>query len=294
MTNEEEKQATNNSGTIFKILAGCALFVFVWVLVLGGLVYSQRKWIYAKFFEGHTEKAIKKTRERFTKEGGLHVFVRLSPTNRKDLEGEKLRNQVKEVIRNRLDMYGVTDGCILNKDNETIEVLFPGISEKEVKKLRQLVLARDLVAFHQLVENGQSNNAFELMGKKKPGETVLPGLAKPSEEAVWYLFSDKVLLGTTDLKYARIGFDSLSGKPKVLISCTEEGKKRLKEVTTKLIGKRMAIVIGGKVFMAPVIRQAIAGGYAEITGEFDIEEVRKVVGALKAGCLPCKITEVKE
>ena len=293
MNNEEEKQATNTSGPILKILAGCALFVFIWVLILGGLVYSQRKWIYTKFFEGHTEKAIREARERFAKEGGLHLFVRLGQTDRKDLDKEKLQKQVKEVIRNRLDMYGVTDGCILTKDNETIEVLFPGIGEKEVKKLRQLVLARDLVSFHQLVENGQSYNAEELRGKKKSGERLLPGLSKPNEAAVWYLFSEKVLLGTADLKYARIGFDSLSGKPKVLISCTEAGKKRLKEVTTKLIGKRMAIVIGGKVFMAPVIRQAIAGGYAEITGEFDIEEVRKVVGALKAGCLPCNITEVK-
>ena len=291
MTTGDEKQAANNSGAIFKILGGCALFLFIWLLVLAGIVYSQRQWIYTKFFERDSDKVQRIFRERFAKEGGLHLFLHLDS---KEFDKKKLQEQVKEVIRNRLDMYGVTDGCIVNKDSETIEVLFPGIIEKEQKKLRQLLLATDLVAFHELAENGQSGNKFQLMSKMKDDEKILPGLTKPNEEAVWYLFNEKVLLGTTDLKEARIAFDSLRGTPKVLLSCTEQGKKNLKEVTTKLIGKRMAIVIGGKVFMAPVIRQAIAGGYAEITGDFDIDEIRKVVGALKAGCLPCKLTEVKK
>ena len=56
----------------------------------------------------------------------------------------------------------------------------------------------------------------------------------------------------------------------------------------------MAIVLDGKVFSAPVIRERIGGGRASITGSFDIKEARDLAIVLRAGALPAPIKIIEE
>lgn len=64
---------------------------------------------------------------------------------------------------------------------------------------------------------------------------------------------------------ARPGAD---GRPVVDITLNETGKARLDSVTRAHIGRRMAILVDGKVVAAPVIRDEMAQGLAEIAGDF--------------------------
>ena len=81
----------------------------------------------------------------------------------------------------------------------------------------------------------------------------------------------KVLLDHTALKSARAITDTL-GHPLIDITLTDKGRRQLAEVTRDNLGKRLAIVIGGKLYQAPVIRTEITGGNAQITGSFSKEE----------------------
>lgn len=56
--------------------------------------------------------------------------------------------------------------------------------------------------------------------------------------------------------------------PYVLLEFNDEGKEILKELTEKNVGKRIAIVIDAVTLSAPVVRETITGGEAQITGEF--------------------------
>lgn len=59
-------------------------------------------------------------------------------------------------------------------------------------------------------------------------------------------------------------------------------------------GRQLAIVLDGTLHSAPVIRQAIYGGRAEITGAFTLEEAKHLAGVLRAGVLPCAVEVVEE
>ncbi len=82
-----------------------------------------------------------------------------------------------------------------------------------------------------------------------------------------------VLLDQTALTSAKAGTDSL-GHPIIDVTLTDAGKARFAEVTRQNLGKRLAIFIGGTVYQAPVIRTEIAGGKAQITGDFTKAEAQ--------------------
>src|SRR5919109_720844 len=58
---------------------------------------------------------------------------------------------------------------------------------------------------------------------------------------------------------------------------------------SSLIEKRLAIVLDNSVYSAPVIRERIAGGQAQITGSFTIEEASDLAIILRAGALPAPV-----
>jgi len=72
------------------------------------------------------------------------------------------------------------------------------------------------------------------------------------------------------------------GVPFIEISFTDEGKKRMAEVTRQSIGKRLAIVIDGRLYSAPEIATEISGGKAEIAGSFTEQEARELVAKITA------------
>ena len=85
----------------------------------------------------------------------------------------------------------------------------------------------------------------------------------------------KVVLDQTALKSASVQKDSL-GQPQIEIVFTPEGQKRFAEVTRENVGKRLAIVIDGQLYSAPLIRDEIAGGKAVISGSFNEAEAQKL------------------
>jgi preprotein translocase subunit SecD len=90
-----------------------------------------------------------------------------------------------------------------------------------------------------------------------------------------------VLLDQTALKSAKVEKDNL-GQPQIAITFTENGRKRFAEVTRQSVGKRLAIVIDGQLYSAPVIRTEIPGGKAEIVGDFSEQEAQELVAKINS------------
>ncbi len=87
------------------------------------------------------------------------------------------------------------------------------------------------------------------------------------------------LLDSSDMKNASVMVEN-RGKPKIDIKFTDDGAKRFAEVTRQNIGKRLAIVIDGKLNSAPRIESAITGGRAEITGHFTQQEAENLAARI--------------
>ena len=77
------------------------------------------------------------------------------------------------------------------------------------------------------------------------------------------------------MKNATVVVDS-GGNPEIDVRLTDDGAKRLAEVTRRNIGKRLALVVDGKLYEAPRIASAITGGEALITGHLTKEEAENL------------------
>jgi preprotein translocase subunit SecD len=82
------------------------------------------------------------------------------------------------------------------------------------------------------------------------------------------------------LKSASVITNQPAGKPRLQITFTDAGAKQLAEVTHQNIGKRLAIIIDGRLYSAPTIKSEIRGGQAEITGNFSETEAQDLAAKI--------------
>ncbi|TSC94528.1 MAG: hypothetical protein Athens101410_769, partial [Parcubacteria group bacterium Athens1014_10] len=92
-----------------------------------------------------------------------------------------------------------------------------------------------------------------------------------------------------NLKKASVEFEGQFGEPEISLEFDEEGAKLFSEITKRNIDKNVAIFLDGAPISIPRVQEAIEGGKARITGNFTIDEAKKLVRNLKAGALPVPI-----
>ena len=86
----------------------------------------------------------------------------------------------------------------------------------------------------------------------------------------------------------------IANQPIVNLEMTGEGADVFERMTGRHVGERMAIVLDNVVKSAPVIRQRISGGRAQIEGIDSINEARDLAIILRAGALPAPIKIIEE
>lgn len=96
------------------------------------------------------------------------------------------------------------------------------------------------------------------------------------------------LLGNADVARAEATVGA-GGEPTVSVELTPEGGRRFAEVTTRLKGRRLAVVVDGTVWMAPTVSGPITGGSVAITlgsgaGPADAEAMAATLGNGRLTC----------
>ena len=92
---------------------------------------------------------------------------------------------------------------------------------------------------------------------------------------------------------ARPSFNQ-NGEPEITLIFSQEGAQRFANITKDGVGKRLAIILDGVIYSAPVIREAIGGGRASISGNFTVQEAQDLAIILRAGSLPAPVEVVEE
>ncbi len=114
--------------------------------------------------------------------------------------------------------------------------------------------------------------------KAEPMTVVQPGADAKGTETLYV--QKKVLLDQTDLKSASVITNQPAGKPRIQITFTDAGAKRFAKVTHQNVGRRLAIIIDGRLYSAPTIRSEIRGGQAEISGNFSEPEANDLAAKI--------------
>ena len=103
----------------------------------------------------------------------------------------------------------------------------------------------------------------------------------------------KILMTGEFIRDARVRIDPQDNRPYVSLSFDSIGADKFAKITRRNVGRNMAIVLDEKVQSAPVIREAITGGEASISGQFTVEEADTLKIVLRSGSLPAPI-EIRE
>lgn len=189
--------------------------------------------------------------------GGLH-------SSRKEQAIKSLRN----VIEKRVNLFGVSESNVQTSSFEgkdRIIVELPGINDP--KEATALIGQTAQLLFAEIVETPDASPSSEIV------PTDLTG---------------------ADLKSASTVFDQNTGKPSVSIEFTDEGSSKFEEITSRNIGKPVAIILDNDIISAPQVNEKIIGGKAQISGGFTVEEANKLEVQLNAGALPVPVRLVEE
>lgn len=184
--------------------------------------------------------------------------------------------QSLDVVRRRLDESGLVEPGITRQGRDRIEVQLPGVSEPA--RIRDLLGTTARMDFHW-VANGTTRERMTLPG-------LLPGERFELDAAI--------AMEGRHVRDARMNYDPDSALPKVLFRLDDAGARQFAAMTQANVGRRLAVVLDGKVITAPVIRTAITGGSGEISGGFTSAEAADLAVLLRAGALPAELQVLEE
>ncbi len=215
---------------------------------------------------------------------GTKLNYDLTEAARLELEGLTIE-QVVRTIRNRIDQFGVAEPDIREQSGNQIQVQLPGLTDPQ--RAIQVIGQTAHLEFH-IVRDDVNPSTFTL----PQGTAHYPYLDRDGGSDTIVLNSESLMTGS-DISDARSTFDE-NGSPQVSISFNPRGAVLFERVTGENVKKRMAIVLDGKVYSAPVIQQEISGGQAVINGSFTVEEANDLAIILRAGSLPAPVTVLEE
>lgn len=226
-------------------------------------------------------------------EKGIAFRMILNPRAKEQLV-RMATDQALETIRNRVDQFGVSEPDIRPQQNHRILIQLPGI--KDPKRAIELIGKTALLEFKLVDEENSLEDA--LRGTVPPGSEILyqntfdPQTGRKTN--VPFLLKKRAPLTGDALTDARVSIDSQYGDPYVSISFDARGARLFERITGENVGKRLAIVLDNTVYSAPVIRDRISGGKAQITGHFTMEEAKDLAIVLRAGALPAPVRILEE
>jgi protein-export membrane protein SecD len=97
-----------------------------------------------------------------------------------------------------------------------------------------------------------------------------------------------------DVTDARASLNPQGGGFVVNLSFSNQGKNKFELATANLIGKQIAIILDDEVIIAPVVRDKISEGRAEISGIESVQEAQNIAVLIKSGNLPVDLIKFQE
>jgi SecD/SecF fusion protein len=211
-------------------------------------------------------------------------------------ELEVVLAQAVEVLRKRVDRFGVAEPVIQPAGNNRILIQLPGLSEADKESAKSQIQKAAYLEFRmvhpqsdELLAQGMTEPGYEILKEKDRGadgrEVLRPILVKKRAERG---------LNGSYVRRAIVTRGNL-GEPEIDFELNSEGAGIFAEVTRENIGRRLAIVLDGELYSAPVIRGEIPGGRGQITGRFDQKEAFELANVLENPLrAPLRIIESRE
>ena len=186
-------------------------------------------------------------------------------------------DQSIEIVRRRIDEIGTKEPSIIKRGSNRILVELPGIKDPE--RIKELLGKTAQLTFRLVTDSADE------FGTEK-----LKLLDSDEDISV----SKRIILSGENLIDAQPRYDNLNNEPIVAFSLDRLGSQKFGQVTSKNIGKRLAIILDNEAISAPVIRDSIMGGNGTISGNFSFQTATDLALLLRSGALPTPLSVVEE
>lgn len=224
-------------------------------------------------------------------QGGMHLILEVDTSDLTPDEAKDAPRRALEVIRNRIDQFGVLEPVIQLQGDNRLLVQLPGVSDRQ--------RAKEIIGKTAHLEFKIVSEDPELI-KKITSEEVVSGyemkeMKTREGKTEKLLVETKAVLTGDMLTDARAEFSQQGfGLPYVSLEFNSDGADKFTDITGGNVGRRLAIVLDGEVYTAPVIRERIPSGRAQITGNFSVQEAQDIALILRAGALPAPVEIIEE
>lgn len=222
-------------------------------------------------------KKIKKefrTRLGLDLQGGSRLVFEADTKGIKEEDREEALLAARDIIEKRINFFGVSEPNIQtfkSGNSYRINVELPGITNV--------------------------NEAIKLIGKTAQLEFKEEAVADPkiaTTAPIFLRLTKKTNLTGRQVKKATVQFNRTSGKPEVGLEFTNEGGKLFETITKRNIGKPLGIFLDDLLISAPIVQEAITGGQAVISGNFTLEEAKKLAISINSGALPVPVKLIEQ
>lgn len=235
--------------------------------------------------------------------GGVHLIYKADISKlAENSDAGSAMSALRDVIERRVNIFGVSEPVVQVEEKNDVSgdaeyrliVELPGVTDvaEAVKMIGatpvlEFKTERDATTTKEILAEIEKFKKVQEDMKTNGGQFNLDGINMELVVKDPY-YIDSTLNGR-HLKKADLQFTSSSLFPSVGLEFNSEGEKLFAEMTKANVGKTVAIYLDGQPISAPVVREEITSGRAEISGNFSRDEAKVLVGRLNSGALPVPI-----
>ena len=232
-------------------------------------------------------------------QGGMHLILQVELDKIPEEARKDAVDRALEVIRNRIDEFGVREPSIQKQGSDRIIIQLPGVTDR--KRALNIIGRTAHLEFRLVSDNAEAAEGAR-EGEVPEGYELKTMVHDKLREEELLLEAQPVLTGDR-LLTASVQFDTSGfGQPIVALTLDKEGGRLFSDVTQEAVKKfrsdgiarRLAIVLDGKIHSAPQMKEHIPSGKAVITGNFTYDEASDLALVLRAGALPAPVVVAEE
>src|SRR6266478_4680871 len=213
-------------------------------------------------------------------QGGTSFLAEMATNSLENTQtADTALSQAVEVLRKRVDRFGVAEPLIQPEGNNRIRIQLPGLSadaRERAKETLQKVALLEFRLVHEdskkLIDEGTSVPGYEVLTHVR---TLDNGL-KQSEK---YLVKKRPEM-TGGIKSAMVTRDNI-GRPEIAFTLDSASADTFGRITTENVGHFLAIILDGELQTAPVIKSPITGGSGVIEGDYSQQEAFTLCNVLE-------------
>jgi SecD/SecF fusion protein len=199
-----------------------------------------------------------------------------------------------EVLRRRVDKFGVAEPLIQPEGNDRILVQLPGLSAADQESAKAAIQRAAFLEFRlvnptsdQDIKDGIVQPGYEILKRK---ERMRNGQERTEEVEV----KKRAEMDGSGIKSAMVVRGNL-GEPEIHFTLDAQGAERFAQITRENVHQRLAIILDKELYSAPVIQTPIETGSGQITGQFDNREAFELANVLENPLrAPLKIIQSRE